>query len=435
LQWAKAAEVFMKDGANRVTHQEVLDNGVRVVLEPMAAVKSVAIGVWVNVGSRDEREGEEGYSHFLEHMLFKGTRRRSAAQISREIDALGGELNAFTTRETTTFYAKVLDQHIDPAIDLLADLFHHSRLDAKEIEKEKQVILEEIRMVRDDPEDFVQEWHTEQMLGRHPLGRPILGKPDTIHSLTRSRLQKYRQAYYQPGETVIAVAGRMVQKELLRSLGRAFGRFTAPGPSTPRNRWPARVFGGLQVSRKRLEQVHLSIGFQGLPVGHKDRYAAHTLNCILGGSVSSRLFLKIREKRALAYSIYSYLAPFSDSGTWTVYAATRPAEAAQVVELVRRELGQLRKQVPKRDVANAKNQMKGSLMLSLESTTSRMSKLARDILFEGRQTSLNEVLAGIDRVTDEHIHRVAGECLASDCFSLSALGPVTRAFVEPAFAG
>jgi predicted Zn-dependent peptidase len=405
--------------------QEVLDNGIRVVLEPMAAVKSAAIGIWVNVGSRDERDGEEGYSHFLEHMLFKGTRRRSAAQISREIDALGGELNAFTTRETTTFYAKVLDQHVGPAVELLADLFHHSRLDAKDIEKEKQVILEEIRMVRDDPEDFVQEWHTEQMLGPHPLGRPILGKPKTIEALTRSRLQTYHQTHYQPRRTVIAAAGRLEPKTMLHTLSRAFGATTA-GSDAPLNRWPAVVHGGVQVARKRLEQAHLSIGFKGLPVGHKDRYAAHTLNAWLGGSVSSRLFLEIREKRALAYSIYSYLAPFSDSGTWTVYAATRPAEAARVVELIRRELARTIKGVPAREVAAAKNQMKGSLMLSLEGTTSRMSKLARDLLFEGQLTSLDEMLADIDRVTEAQVHRVATDCLDTERFSLSAIGPITR---------
>jgi predicted Zn-dependent peptidase len=403
--------------------QEVLENGVRVVLEPMAAVKSVAIGIWVNVGSRDEREGEEG---------FKGTRRRSAVQISREIDALGGELNAFTTRETTTFYAKVLDQHIEPAVDLLADLFQHSRLDSKEIEKEKQVILEEIRMVRDDPEDFVQEWHTEQMLGRHPLGRPILGKPETIRALTRSRLQAYRQAHYLPRRTVVAVAGRMDPKAMLHTLSRAFGTSNIASAS-PLNRWPAPVYGGVQVSRKRLEQAHLSIGFQGLSVGHNDRYAGHTLNAWLGGSVSSRLFLEIREKRALAYSIYSYLAPFSDSGTWTIYAATRPAEASRVVELIRRELERAKKGVPSREVAAAKNQLKGSLMLSLESTTSRMSKLARDILFEGRPAPLDDILADIDRVTEAHVHRVANECLNADRFSLSAIGPVTRQSIGQPF--
>ena len=413
-------------------YQEVLDNGVRVVLEPMATVKSVAIGIWVNVGSRDEREGEEGYSHFLEHMLFKGTARRSAAQISREIDALGGELNAFTTRETTTFYAKVLDQHLDSAVDLLADLFHHSRLYTKEIEKEKQVIQEEIRMVRDDPEDFVQEWHTEQMLGPHPLGRPILGKPETIRALTRSRLQAYHDAHYRPRRTVIAVAGRVEPNAMMRILSRAFGTVQARAEA-PLNRWPAPVHGGVQVSRKRLEQAHLSIGFKGLPVGHKDRYAAHTLNAWLGGSVSSRLFLEIREKRALAYSIYSYLAPFSDSGTWTVYAATRPAEAARVVDLIRRELARAKKGVPSKEVAAAKNQLKGSLMLSLEGTTSRMSKLARDLLFEGQLTSLDEMLADIDRVTESQVHRVANECLGTDRFSLSAIGPVTRRSIGRSF--
>ena len=424
----------MPKGAVR---EAVLDNGVRIVLERLPTAKSVAAGIWVNAGSRDESAGEEGFSHFLEHMLFKGTRRRTATQISREIDALGGELNAFTTRETTTYYVKVLDQHLPAGVALLTDIFHHARLDSKEIEKEKQVVLEEIRMVQDDPEDLVQELHSEQMLRGHPLGRPILGRIPTIERLDRLRLLRYRARHYHPRRTVVAVAGNFQPEEMLRLMTKQFGSFheagDGAGVASP-ERWPAQVRGGVMGRRKPLEQVHLSIGFPGLPMGHKDRYAAHALNVILGGSVSSRLFEEIREKRALSYSIYSYLATFSDSGTWTVYAATRPSEAARVVELICRELRRLRRGVPKAELARAKQHMKGSVMLGLEGTTSRMSKLAKDALFEGRHRTLEGIIADIERVSKDQIERVAHELINLSNLSASALGPISEKAIRCALA-
>jgi predicted Zn-dependent peptidase len=404
----------------------VLPNGVRVVAERIPAVKSITIGIWVNVGSRDEQADEAGMSHFIEHMFFKGTRSRSATQISREIDALGGEMNAFTTRETTAFYVKVLDQHLKPAVALLADLFHHSQFATKEVEKEKQVVLEELRMVQDDPEDLVQELHAQQALEQHPLGRPILGEAGIIQSLGRERLLKYVLRHYHPVQTVIAVAGNFEVKELLPLLEGAFGSFRRP--AWPRlNRWPPEVKGGLQVRQKPLEQAHLSMGLRGVALTHKDRYAAHTLNAVLGGSVSSRLFQEIREKRGLTYSIYSYLSSFSDAGMLTVYAATRPKEAARVVELICREIRRLRTSaVERKELDRAKNQMKGSLMLGLESTHSRMSKLAKDELFHGRQTTLEEMMTEIHRVSSEQVLSLARELFTLENLSLTALGPVSR---------
>jgi predicted Zn-dependent peptidase len=408
----------------------VLDNGVRVVVERIPAVKSVTIGIWVNVGSRDEQPTEAGLSHFLEHMFFKGTPSRTATEISREIDALGGEMNAFTTRETTAFYVKVLDQQLKPAISLLADLFHHSRFDAKEVEKEKQVVLEELRMVQDDPEDLVQELHTEQALEHHPLGRPILGDASIIKSLRREQLLQYVARHYLPLQTVIAVAGNFELKVLLLLIEQSFGSFERTG--WPRlNRWPPEVKGGLQVRQKPLEQAHLSLGLRGLALTHKDRYAAHALNAVLGGSVSSRLFQEIREKRGLAYSIYSYLSSFSDAGILTVYAATRPREAARVVELVCREVRRVRAHgVERKELERAKNQLKGSLMLSLESTHSRMSKLAKDELFHGRQTSLEEMMSEIDQVSGDQVLQLARSLFDLSKLSVTALGPVSRRAIK-----
>ncbi|MBI4400394.1 MAG: insulinase family protein [Nitrospirae bacterium] len=404
----------------------VLENGVRVVTERMPAIRSVAIGIWVNVGSRDEGAGEEGLSHFVEHMFFKGTRSRSASQISREIDALGGEMNAFTTRETTTVYVKVLDQQVKPALALLSDLFHHSRFAAKDVEKEKQVVLEEIRMVQDDPEDLVQELHAEQTLTRHPLGRPILGDAATIQGLRREQLLQYLQTHYHPSQTVVAVAGNFELKKLLPLLESTFGSFQRTG--RPRlNRWPPEVNGGLMVRQKPLEQAHLCLGLRGVPINHKERFAAQVLNAVLGGSVSSRLFQEIREKRGLAYSIFSYLSCFTDGGTLTIYAATRPREAPRVVELTCREIRRLRTAgVDRTELERAKNQMKGGLMLGLESSHSRMSKLAKDELHQGRHASLEEMIAEIDRVSADQVLRLSRELIDLDHLSVTALGPVSR---------
>jgi predicted Zn-dependent peptidase len=403
----------------------VLDNGVRVVTERIAALKSVTVGIWVNAGSRDEEPSQAGYSHFIEHMFFKGTRFRSAAEISREIDALGGEMNAFTTRETTTFYVKVLDQQLPRALELLADLFHHSRFDPKEIEKEKKVVLEEIRMVQDDPEDFVQELHTGQVLGRHPLGRSILGRQDTIQSLRRRDLMDYIEVHYDPSQVVIAVAGNFEQGALERLVARRFGGLR-PRQGLPRPpRRPPEVRGGVLVKQKPLEQVHLCLGLKGIAAGHEDRYAVYALNSILGGSVSSRLFQEVREKRGLVYSIYSFLSGYSDVGTITVYAGTRAKEVNRVIDLVCREIRRIgRTGVEKKELDRAKNQMKGSLMLSLESSNSRMSKLAKDELIYGSRTSLESMLSQIDRVTLDHVAGVGQRLFALDRLAITGLGPI-----------
>jgi len=403
----------------------VLDNGVRVVTERIPTLKSVTVGIWVNTGSRDEQPSQAGYSHFIEHMFFKGTRSRSATEISREIDALGGEMNAFTTRETTTFYIKILDQQLEQGLELLADLFHHSRFDPKEIEKEKQVVLEEIRMVQDDPEDLVQELHTGQVLGRHPLGRSILGREQTIRGLRRQDLMSYIGDHYDPTQIVIAIAGNFNQAALTKMVARYFGSETRANGSAKAMRHPPDVHGGLVTKKKALEQVHLCLGLKGVAAGHRDRYAVYALNSVLGGSISSRLFQEVREKRGLVYSIYSFLSGYSDVGTITVYAATRPKEVDRVVDLVCREIRRLGKQgIERKELDRATNQMKGSLMLSLESSHSRMSKLAKDELIYGSHTSLEEILAHIDQVTTAQANEVGGRLFKLDDLAITGLGPL-----------
>lgn len=404
----------------------VLDNGLRVVTERIPTLKSVTVGIWVNTGSRDELPSQAGYSHFIEHMFFKGTRARSATEISRAIDALGGEMNAFTTRETTTFYVKVLDQQLKQALELLADLFHHSRFDPKDIEKEKQVVLEEIRMVQDDPEDLVQELHTGQVLGRHPLGRSILGQEETIRNLRRQDLMGYIETHYNPTQTVIAIAGNFDQASLTKMVARYFGNSTHTNGVAKAARRPPDVHGGLVTKKKALEQVHLCLGLQGVAAGHRDRYTVYALNSVLGGSISSRLFQEVREKRGLVYSIYSFLSGYSDIGTITVYAATRPKEVDRVVDLVCREIRRIGKQgIERKELDRAKSQMKGSLMLSLESSHSRMSKLAKDELIYGSRTSLEDMLAHIDRVTIAQTNNVGRHLFNPEDLAITGLGPLS----------
>lgn len=359
-------------------------------------------------------------------MFFKGTATRSATDVSREIDGLGGELNAFTTRETTTFYVKVLDQHLLQALDLLSDLFLRSRLGKKEIEKEKQVIREEIRMVQDDPEDLVQDLHTKLMMGRHPLSRPILGKESTIAQLTRQDLLQYIDAHYRPEKIVIAVAGNFDQAQLEATVARMFGTYGRQNRAVPSKRWPPELCGGMTVKQKPLEQVHLCVGLPGVAAGHKDRYAVYALNSVLGGSVSSRLFQEIREKRGLSYSIYSFLSGYSDGGTITIYAGTQAREMERVLDLVYREIQKLaRRGVDATELRRTKDQMKGGLMLSLESSHSRMNKLAKDELTAGTHTTLEDMIQEIDAVTDQQLARIAQEFFIPNRMALTALGPLS----------
>ncbi|RMH04162.1 MAG: insulinase family protein [Nitrospirae bacterium] len=398
-------------------------------MERMPSLKSVAVGIWVNVGARDEQLGQEGITHFLEHMMFKGTRRRSAVRISQEIDMLGGEMNAFTTHETTTFYVKVLDQQLTQALDLLADLFHHSQFDVREIEREKQVVLEEIRTVRDDPEDFVQELHAQAVWRDHPLGRSILGEPATMERIGRQDLVQYVKTHYRPEHTLITIAGNVTWSSLLPLIDELFGSWTAPPwpNGAPPTRRPPAVHGGISVHAKRLEQTHLCLGFKGLPLGHPDRYAANTLNVLLGGGVSSRLFQEVRERRGLAYTIYSQLSSFTDGGTLTIYAATNAKEAASVIAVICREIQKLRRRpVGHQELERAKNQMKGTLMLNLEGTYGRMTKLAKDEISHGRHVTLEEMIAEIDKLSSTQLQRVSRELLDFGSMTVTALGPLPK---------
>jgi len=393
-------------------------------MERVPSVKSVSVGVWVRAGSRDEEEKEQGIAHFVEHMFFKGTERRSAQTIAHEIDALGGELNAFTSRETTTFYVKVLEEHLPKALDLLADLLRNARFPVREIEREKQVVLEEIKMVEDDPEDYISDLHTQRLWDKDPLGRPILGSTETVRSFRRSTIRRYLKKHYHPTQTVISVAGNFSVPPVMKLLNKAFGRSESNGFPLDRRTAPV-MEARVTHQRKPLEQTHFCLGANGLAVSHPNRYVLYTLNSILGGSMSSRLFQEIREKRGLAYSVYSYLSSFEDAGLLTIYAAVGSKSFREAVRLTLRVIREFKKRgITKKEHRTAVSQIKGGLLLNLESTSNRMSRLAKDEIYFGRQLSVRELIGGIEKVKASQVQRLANELFDERSLSLTVLGPV-----------
>jgi len=402
----------------------VLDNGIRIVAERMTGVKSVSIGLWVNIGSRDETAEEHGLSHFLEHMFFKGTRRRSAKEIARKIDVLGGELNAFTSRETTTFYAKVLDDHLPHAVDILSDNFHRSVFDPREIAKEKEVVIEEIKMVEDDPEDLVHEIHLAEIWRTNPLGRPILGTRETISGITRGKILKFLARTYDPKQIVISVAGHFKPAALMKMLSGAFEKYRTDTTAIAPREAPE-IYPHVQVKWRKLEQVHLCMSLPGLADTDPDRYALAVLNTILGGSVSSRLFQEVRERRGMAYSIYSSLSSYQDGGLITLYAATRVQNVPKVIDLILKELRGIKENgIDATELEEAKNHIKGSMMLGMESTRNRMSRLAKNEIRFGRDFSLAAVLRQVNKVQKKHVHRLADLLFDPRSLSLTAIGNI-----------
>ncbi len=409
--------------------KERLPNGMVVLTERIPHVRSVAVGWWVRVGSREEPASRAGISHCIEHMLFKGTARRSAEEIAKAIDAVGGTLDAFTSRESTCFYAKVLGEHLPLAVDLITDLVLHARLDPQDIERERQVILQEIKMVEDDPGDLVHDLLAAALWGDHPLGRPVLGTRETLGEIGAAEIRAHLRDFYQPDRVIVAAAGDVEHGRLVDLLADATrgwdGRALPSEPSTPAGR-AAVVRDGRDSA-----QVHLCLGVEGLQYAHRDRYAIYLLNAILGSSMSSRLFQEVREKRGLAYSIYSYQQSYRDTGLLVVYAGTAPESYRQVLDLIQRECGRLRGGPPDPDeFRRAKEQLKGNLLLGLESTNNRMTRLAKMELYFGRTFDLDEIIRGIEAVTPESFQDLAHRLFGRDAYALTTIGPVP----EPAAA-
>jgi len=409
-----------------VYNRQVLPNGMVVLTERMPAVKSASIGVWVKVGSRDESPEVAGVSHFIEHMLFKGTERRSAQEIAKAIDAVGGTLDAFTSRESTCFYAKVLGEHLPLAIDILADTFLHSRLARDDIDRERQVVLQEIKMVEDTPDDLVHDLFAEAIWGDHPVARPILGQKEIVLRLSQSDIRRHMDRFYRPDCTVIAAAGDIEHDRLVDLVSRAFDGFDGQSihldPPAPVS------MAAVRVEERDTAQLHLCLGMDGLPHAHEDRYAISLLNAMLGGSMSSRLFQEVREKRGLAYSIYSYQASYRDCGLLVVYAGTSPESSSQVVDLIRAECARLRDEpVDPIDLQQAKDQLKGNLLLGLEGTSSRMTRLAKMEIYFQRNHELDEIIAGIEGVSADQFQAVAERILRDEAFAITSIGPLPQA--------
>lgn len=395
-------------------------NGVRVVLEHIPTVRSVAIGIWIGTGSRNENEQNNGISHFLEHMFFKGTTTRSARDIAESFDRIGGQVNAFTSKEYTCYYAKVLDTHASFALDILADMFFHSTFVDEELQKEKNVVFEEIKMYEDTPDDLVHDLLSKASYGNHPLGYPILGTEQTLATFTGDTLRQYMYETYTPDRVVISIAGN-VDESFIQQVEAYFGSFTRQKGNDV---YVAPSFYPNKIARKKeTEQAHVCIGFNGLPIGHEDVYSLIILNNILGGSMSSRLFQEVREQRGLAYSIFSYHSAYRDGGMVTIYGGTGSQQLDLLFDTIQQTIEQLKQDgITEKELENSKEQMKGNLMLSLESTNSRMSRNGKNELLLGRHRSLDEIIESIDRVTKESVDRMA-QTIFTDDFSVALISP------------
>ena len=406
----------------RNIQKQVLPNGLVVISETMPHVRSVSVGIWVRTGSRRETPEQCGLSHFLEHMVFKGTERRSAEEIARSMDSVGGMLDAFTAKEMVCFNAKVLDEHLPIAFDVLADLVLRPLFAAEDVAREKQVVLEEMKMEQDDPDYLVHELFAQGFWPNHSLGRPILGTPETVRSFQPHTLQDRFHSWFAPNRLVITAAGNLSHERLLELAQREFAGLPAAaaldGNSVPRTSAPIRL-----ETKRELEQVHICVGVPSYPLAHERRFGVSLLNNLLGGGMSSRLFQTIREKRGLAYAVFSELNPYSDTGMLSIYAGTALDNAGKVVDLIVREFRSLRESpVSDEELRRTKDHLKGSLMLSLESTSARMSNLARQELYFGRFFSLDELLASIEAVTRDEVQSIAREFFRTDHIAVTVLG-------------
>ncbi len=401
----------------------VLGNGIRVITEGIPYLRSVSIGVWVMIGSRDERPDENGISHFIEHLLFKGTEKRTAFDIAKEIDSVGGTLNAFTGREYTCFYAKVIDNNLSLAIDLLSDIFLNSVMDVKDVEKERMVILQEIKMVEDTPDDYVHDLFNRVCWGDHPLGFPIYGSSELVQSFGRDQLYRFFKENYPPDRIIVCAAGNLKHQEVVDLIDGTFGKI--PKSNQVRTRSKPDPISTTNAWKRDLEQVHFCLGTKGLQYNHSLRFSSYVLNTVLGGGMSSRLFQEIRENRGLAYSVYSYLPTYIDTGLVVVYAGTNEGAFHEVIDLVLKEFNRLKNEpLTKEELETAKEQLKGNLLLSLESSDNLMTRLAKNEIYFRSYLPVGTILKGIDQVNEETVQRLASDIFDQRFFCLTVLGPM-----------
>jgi predicted Zn-dependent peptidase len=389
----------------------------------MPHVRSVSIGVWLARGSRHEPQEQSGIAHFVEHMLFKGTASRTAEDIAQAIDSIGGQMDAFTAKEYASYYIKVLDEHLPRALDVLADIVMRPAFSLEDIEREKKVVLEEIKMVEDTPDDLVHELFTETFWAGHPLSRPILGTKDTVESLTQAALSHYFNTVYTAPNLIVSAVGNVEHERVRDMIVRTFEGL--PTTSDPIGEGAPLFSPQITIRNKDLEQSHVCLGTNGYQQDHSDRYASYILNTILGGSMSSRLFQNVREKRGLAYSVFSGMSAYRDAGQMTVYAGCANDAVSELIDVVIVEIRRMTDELlPDSELQRAKDHLKGSLMLNLESTSSRMSHLARQEIYFDRHFGLDETLEGVERVTKEDVRRVARDLFADKTMAATVLGAV-----------
>jgi predicted Zn-dependent peptidase len=406
----------------RIIHREVLPNGLVVITEPMQHVRSVSVGIWLRTGSRSESPARNGIAHFTEHMVFKGTERRGAEAIARSIDSIGGMMDAYTAKEMVSFNAKVLDEHLPVAWEVLSDLALRPLFDAEEIGREKQVVLEEIKMDQDNPESVVHELMVQNFWSGHALGRPILGTPETVGDFSRASVLEGHKQRYVAKNMLVTAAGHIEHAHLVELVAREFGALD-PGEAAEPSLAPEPHASLGSQTKAELEQVHLCVGVPSVRLADDRRYAAAVLNTILGGGMSSRLFQNIREKQGLAYAVFSEINPYSDAGLLTVYAGTGLANVSKVLALISGEFRALKAEpVTTEELRRAKDHLKGSLVLSLESTSARMSNLARQEMYFGRFFSTDEILAAVEAVTREDVQSVANAFFRADQLAATIVG-------------
>jgi predicted Zn-dependent peptidase len=407
-----------------ILRKTTLDNGVRIITEELPYLQSVAMGIWVRSGSRIETPEVNGICHFIEHMVFKGTDRRSTVTIAKEIDSVGGALNAFTGKELTAFYCRVLEEHVELAADLLSDIFLSSTFPEDEIEREKQVVLQEIAQLEDSPEDLVHEILGIRFWKDDPLGQPILGTIPNVTGLDRDTLLKFKRAYYTGEDTIVAAAGRLDHDHLAG----LFEKGLKDLPAGPRHTWQTagKAHSESHVVESDLEQVHVCIGVEGPSKVDKRRHAGYILNTILGGGWSSRLSQEIREKRGLAYTVYSFMSSFSDTGMFGIHAGCDPARLEEMLNVMGQETFSLATTITDEDIRTAKNQLRGNLILAMENADSRMNRLAKDEYYFSRNVPVEEILDELEAVTPAQLKETAEEMLNRGGFSIIALGPIAQ---------
>jgi predicted Zn-dependent peptidase len=405
--------------------KKVLENGLTALTETMPHVRSVAVGVWIRRGSRHEEKNESGLAHFLEHMLFKGTEHRTQAEIAQEMDSIGGQTDAFTSQEYAGFHAKVLGEHVPRALDLLSDIVLAPSFDADEMERERRVIFDEMKSVDDTPDDVVHDLFAESFWSDHPLGRPVLGRRETVSSFERNDLRRFFHKIYAPSNMIVAAAGNLDEESFLSLVGERFSVLATP-PDGIVTTAPS-VSPSVRLHDKDLELAHLVLGTEAPPQASPQRHAAYVLNAVLGGNLSSRLFQVIREQHALAYSVSSGLSCYLDAGQFSIYAGTEAENVPKVLELVLSELKRIKtEQVPEDELRRAKDHLRGSILMGLESTGARMSLLARQEMYFGRQLGPEEVIAGIEGVRAADVLALAFEMFGSAPLAMTVLGRIER---------